>query len=429
MPKKVLKTLMEVPENKISKSLNLNEFASIIKKEVGKINPDIVSDPNKVVDFISSGNLSFDLVSNGGWPRRRISEIFGMEHSGKSSMVYKTFADLQRSGGLGILIDYEGSWEPGYAKKTFNLVEDGKTFLVVQPDTVEEGDLVFEKMQSLAKIDLVVIDSIDAMKPKALIECSLLKDAKIGAHAMAVGRTIAKFKRFARLHNAAVVFTNQIRSKINIQQGIQNTGTGSGFNIEEPYTTPGGWSVRFYASLRIKLEFGGQQKDDSGENFITGESEKTRIGNIIKIINVKNKVGTPMLKMITHYDFSIGNQIGGWNRAKDIMCILKKRGRLSQVRGSLTYNGLKIKDWVFKGSKASCEEAFASDTSLLEDGEALIRDYMMGGQSKFILDKVQSFDITKEDIDYQDKRYSEQEKMMENCESIYLEEDEDPSLN
>jgi recombination protein RecA len=211
------KTVIEVPEiSNSSNCLNLSDFASMVKKEIGRINPDIVSDPNKVIQFITSGNFSFDLV-NGGWPRRRISEIFGMEHSGKSSMVYQTFAELQRVGKFGILFDYEGSWEPTYAKNTFGLIEDGKTFLVLQPDTVEEGDLIFERMQNLSQIDLIVIDSIDAMKPQALIECSLAKDAKIGAHAMAVGRVVAKFKRFARLHNTAVVFTNQIRSKINIQ--------------------------------------------------------------------------------------------------------------------------------------------------------------------------------------------------------------------
>jgi recombination protein RecA len=379
----------------------LKSVLSNIKNEFKNTNPDIISDPKKIVQFVSSGNFVCDLVCNGGWPRRRIAEVFGMEHSGKSSLLYASFAYLQKKKGLGILFDYEGSWEPQYAKRTFGLVEDEKTFVVFQPDTVEEGDLVFEKLQQLPKIDLFVVDSVDAMKPRALIECSLSKEAKIGAHAKAVGQVIAKFRRFGRTKNCAIVLTNQVRSKINIK-GVQNTGTGSGFNVMEPLTTPGGWSVRFYASLRIKTEFGGQLKDEFGINPISGEHEEIRIGNQIKIINVKNKVGPPMLKYLTHYDFPTKLEPGGWNEAKDIMYILQKRGRLVQVRGKLTYVGLK-EQWSYSGSKLECRESFLSTKGLIEDGKKLIHHLMKVGGDLDVLEKVNSEDIEPEDLAYQDE--------------------------
>jgi recombination protein RecA len=386
----------------------MGDFLKGVQKDFKEINPDIISDPKRIVQFISSGNFVFNIIANqfyvGGWPRRRISEVFGMEHSGKSSLMYATFAELQRAGGVGILLDYEGSWEPQYAKRTFGLVEDGKTFVVFQPDTVEEGDKVFERMQYLSKIDLLVIDSVDAMKPQALIECALNKEARVGAHATAVGKVVAKFRRFARFKNCAVVFTNQIRSKINTNQSIQNTGTGAGFNVMEPYTTPGGWALRFYASLRMKLEFSAQLKDKLEVNAIGGESEEhgIRIGNRIKIINVKNKVGPPMLKYTTHFRFPTAHDPGGWDEVADIMYILKKRGRLQQVKGSLKYRGLDINEWHYTGSKYTCEEAFRTNKKLVEDGRKLILSLMKADD---VLETVERGDIDEDDIAYQNNMH------------------------
>lgn len=408
------------------KIVTMSDVLKKVETQFKKINPDIISDPKKIVQFISSGDYPFDLVNNGGWPRRRISEVFGMEHSGKSSLIYKTFAELQKKKGIGILLDYEGSWEPQYAKKTFGLVEDRKTFVVFQPDTVEEGDKLFDLLNDLPQIDLLVVDSVDAMKPQSLIECSLDKDAKIGAHAMAVGKVVAKFRRFARFKNCAVIFTNQVRSKININQSVQNQGTGAGFNVMEPYTTPGGWALRFYASLRVKLEFAAQLKDKLGINAISGETEDIRVGNLIKIINVKNKVGPPMRKFVTHYDFPSQTERGGWNEAKDIMYILKKRGRLFQVKGKLTYHGLKIEEWVHNGSKVECEKAFSADKALVKDGRNLVLQLMKG--NKDILDRVDVSELHPEDVAYQDKLHPNVKE--EELDSIVLQdEDDEPVKN
>lgn len=400
--------IIEKKKEEDSKLLDMSSFMGLVKKDFKNINPDIISDPNRIVQFISSGNFVFNIVANqfsvGGWPRRRISEVFGMEHSGKSSLIYASFAELQRAGGVGILFDYEGSWEPQYAKRAFGLVEDGKTFVVFQPDTVEEGDKVYEIMQRLAKIDLLVVDSVDAMKPQALIECSLDKEARVGAHATAVGKVVSKFRRFARFKDCAIVFTNQVRSKITTNKYIQNTGTGAGYNTQEPYTTPGGWALRFYASLRMKVEFKAQIRNELEVNAIGGEREEhgVRVGNQIQIINVKNKVGPPMLKYVTHFKFPSRSEKGGWDEAMDIMYILKKRGRLQQIGKKLVYRGLNIPEWYHTASKVICEEAFRSTPGLLKDGKDLILQLM---KQEDIVEMVESGDIKPEDVEFQDQMH------------------------
>lgn len=418
--KKEVKKVVDKKKKEERKLFTIEDAIVGIEKEFKDINPDIVSDPKRIVQFISSGNFVFNIIANqftvGGFPRRRISEVFGMEHCGKSSIIYKAFADLQKSGGIGVLLDYEGSWEPQYAKRTFGLIEDRKTFVVFQPDTVEEGDKVFEFLQKLYKIDLLVIDSVDAMKPQALIECSLDKEARVGAHATAVGKVVAKFRRFARFKDCAIVFTNQIRSTIS-KKGMQNQGVGAGFNVMENYTTPGGWALRFYASLRMKVEFSGQIKDKFGVNAIGGEKEEygIRIGNQIKIINVKNKVGPPMLKYVTHFIFPTKKNKGGWDEALDIMYILKKRGRLRQVKGKLIYYGLKVKEWSYDGSKMECDEAFKSNKELVEDGKKLVLE-LMGTDD--ILETVEAGDIKFEDVEYQDSLHPSVKLNIEEEESV-----------
>ena len=119
-------------EDSSKSNMSISDALSKIKKQFKKINPDIISDPKRMVDFIPSGDFIFDLVTNcrvgGGFPRSRISEIFGEEHSGKTSLLLSAFAGIQKKGGLGILLDFEQSWEPYYARTTFGLVEDEKTF-------------------------------------------------------------------------------------------------------------------------------------------------------------------------------------------------------------------------------------------------------------------------------------------------------------
>lgn len=353
---------------------NLSAIVSGIKKQFSKTNQDIVFDPTKKVEFVDSGNLMFNLVSGGGFPKSRLTEVFGMEHSCKTSLALKAFGLVQKAGGTGVLMDFENAWDPTYARRTFGLVQDDETFTVLHPETIEQGDDLLMALKGLDTLDLIVFDSVDAMKPLAIIEASLEDIRKQpGMQAMAVGRYVTKVRHMMKKYKAAAVFLNQMRVNIQIARSTeQNVGTGAGFNAMETHIVPGGYSLRFYASLRMKLEYGGQETDDRGENLITGETQKVRMGNQIKVINIKNKVGTPFLKGMTHYDFPTKDYIGGFNEAKDLMLILKKRGRMRQAGTKLIYQGIDIPEWSNLGSKLASEALWASDPAIMEDARRLV---------------------------------------------------------
>lgn len=377
----------------------LSDITKEIKNKFKKSNPDMVYDPKKFVEFIESGCFMFDMISGGGFPRKRLSEVFGMEQSGKTSLIYATLAKLQREGKVGVLLDFEGAWDPVYAKKTFGLVRDGELFEILSPDNIEEGDEVVELLKKLDTLDLVAFDSVDAMKPKALIECALDGKVEIAAHARAIARFVVKMKVLAKKKNTAMVFTNQMRKNIQMNKYEFNSGTGSGFNTQESYTIPGGNALRFYASMRMKLEFGKRMVDENAIDGITGEKTKKRIGNIIKVINIKNKVYTPFLKGSTHFDFVTPDQQGGWREEKDILDLLKKRGRVTQKGVKFVYNGLNEK-WENSGSKVSSEQLFFGNGKLMKDARELINELL---ESDNILDTVSEDDIKEGELKGQDE--------------------------
>jgi len=136
-------------------------------------------------------------------------------------------------------------------------------------------------------------------------------------------------------------------------------------------------------------------------NQTTGQVEKLRVGNEIKVINVKNKVGIPFVKMNTNFDFPVPGQKGGWNKGKDIIDILKKRGRIAQRATKFQYNGLDIEEWSNIGSKRSSEAMFCADKALMEDAEKLIYSLMEKSHTT-LLESVTREDIDEVDIAGQD---------------------------
>ncbi|CAG0925134.1 unnamed protein product [Notodromas monacha] len=270
--------------------MSLNAFAKSVISSMGKANPDIVLDPNKQVEFIPTGCLSFNLVAGGGLPRGRLTEVFGMEHSGKTALALSTHHEVGKAGGTSIHIDAEFAFDENHARQTYRLVQNDN-FKVFQPACAEEaGQLLDLIIASGIKIDFISIDSVDALKPKDLIEGALDKEARVGAQAKKVGQIVNKCRLYAMKTNTAILFLNQMRVNINTSKYEQNVGTGSGYNPMESHTVPGGYALRFYASLRMKLEYGGKIEIEAGENAISGEAEKQRTGQKVKIINIKNKV-------------------------------------------------------------------------------------------------------------------------------------------
>lgn len=369
-------------------SLSLKEALGLARKEFAKTNPELVFDPKRIVERISSGCLIFDLVSGGGWPRARMSEVFGLEHSGKSALVYATMAALQKAGKRSVLIDSEHVFDPVYVKNTYDLEVDGDTFAVFQTMNIEEADALCDKFLSrLDRLDFLAFDSISGLQPKGVLESSLADDARLGAHARQVGRLVAKMNNLCLLRGVTIVFVNQMRNIITSGRAVdQSPGTGAGFNTKETYTTTGGNAPRYFFSLRMKTEFGGRITNELGVDQITGEPEKIRIGQLVKVINVKNKVGTPFRKGVATSLFPMPGQKGGWDNKQDLLHILKKRGRIVQTSSKFTYRGLHVPEWVSSGGKEASERKFMDSPELMRDAADLLRDLMRGPEAFDTLD-------------------------------------------
>lgn len=364
--------------------MSLNAFAKQVVTSMGKANPDIVLDPNKSVEFIPTGCLSFDLVAGGGLPRGRLTEVFGMEHSGKTALALATHREVQKIGGTSLHIDAEYAFDETHARQTYRLVQND-TFKVFQPACAEEaGALLDLIIASGIKIDFISIDSVDALKPKDLIEGALDKEARVGAQAKKVGQIVTKCRLYAMRTNTAILFLNQMRVNINTSKFEQNVGTGAGYNPMESHTVPGGYALRFYASLRMKLEYGGKIEIEAGENAISGEAEKQRTGQKVKIINIKNKVGTPFLKTLANFEYPAiaKGQRGGWSRGLDIIDILKKRGLIQQRATKFIYHGLDIPEWSNIGSKVASERKFCDTPEVMVDATKLIYSLVVDDKRK-----------------------------------------------
>ena len=355
------------------KPKNMEEFLKAIEKKFAKTNPDMIFDPKRKFESISSGNLSYDLVSGiGGYPRCRISEIRSMESMGKTSLVLAGMARAQKKGLICVLFDYEQSFNPDYAAWTYDLYMDGKTFIVVQPHHIEEGDIAFNMLMSMKQdVDLIAFDSIECMKPQALVEGSLEDNPPIGLHARMISRFTHKLKNMAMQKNFAAVYTNQMKFAITRDQFSPGIGVATGHTWKDQYTTPGGMTPRFLASIRMKIESGGRQ-EEQGVDLISGEAGDQKTTRVLKLINLKNKCSTPELKALTHFDFPILNvKKGGWSQGKDILEIMKKRGRIYKEGTTYHYKGLNIEDWSVRGSDAF-ELAFSQDQEVITDAIKLL---------------------------------------------------------
>ncbi|HUS60000.1 MAG TPA: recombinase RecA [Nevskiaceae bacterium] len=220
----------------------------------------------KKVDAIPTGSIALDIALGiGGLPCGRIVEIYGPEASGKTSLVLHVLAEAQKRGGAAALVDAEHAMDPAWAEL---IGVDLDELLVSQPDTGEQALEIVETLVRSGAIDVVVIDSVAALVPRAEIEGEM-GDAMIGVQARLMSQALRKLTAAIAKSKTAVVFTNQIRHKIGVFFG-------------NPETTPGGLALKFYASVRLDMRKIGTVKD--GE-LVTGSRHRVRV--------VKNKVAPP----------------------------------------------------------------------------------------------------------------------------------------
>ena len=254
----------------------------------------------QAVDSIPTGSIALDLALGvGGIPRGRITEVFGPESSGKTTLCQHVLAEAQRRGGVVAFIDVEHALDPGYARSCGVNVDE---LLVSQPDTGEQALEITETLIRSGGIDCVVLDSVAALVPRAEIEGEM-GDSFVGIQARLMSQALRKLTGAVSRSNTALVFTNQLREKIGVMFG-------------NPETTPGGRALKFYASVRLDIR-----------RLETIKSGTDSVGNRVRVKVVKNKVAPPF--RVAEFDVMYGEGISREGGLLDVgvaMDVVSKTG-------------------------------------------------------------------------------------------------------
>lgn len=286
---------------KLEKLKILQSTLDKIEKNYGKGSIMKLGDqPADAIEVISSGSINLDAALGvGGYPRGRVIEIYGPESSGKTTLAIHAIAECQKNGGIAAFIDAEHAFDSFYAKK---LGVDIDNLLVSQPDNGEQALEIADNLIRSGAIDIIVIDSVAALTPKAEIDGEM-GDSKVGLQARLMSQAMRKLTSTISKTNCCCIFINQLREKIGVMFG-------------NPETTTGGNALKFYASVRIDIRRT-QAIKDGDQN----------IGNRVKVKIVKNKVAPPF--RTCEFDLMFGEGISKTGEMVDLGVeyeVLKKSG-------------------------------------------------------------------------------------------------------
>ena len=321
----------EKQNSKEEKNKELNDLLSSLQDKFGEgAIMKLGEVPKTNVDVIPTGSFSLDVALGvGGLPKGRIVEIFGPEASGKTTLALNVVAQAQKKGGRAAFIDAEHAMDPEYAAKLGVKVND---LLISQPDSGEEALNILESLVRSGIIDVIVIDSVAALTPKAEIEGEMGAQF-IGLQARMMSQALRKLAAIADKNHSLIIFINQLREKIGIMWG-------------NPETTPGGRALKFYASVRIDVRRIAYVK--KGEEII---------GNRVKAKVVKNKVAPPFKQ--SEFDIMYGQ---GISYEGDVLTTAIAHGVVQKSGASYAYNGERLGTG-FENARAKLVE----DKKLLEE--------------------------------------------------------------
>lgn len=288
------------------------------------------------VDVVPTGSLGLDIALGiGGLPKGRIIEIFGPESSGKTTLTLQAIAECQKQGGTCAFVDAEHALDPIYARKLGVNIDK---LMVSQPDNGEQALEIVDMLVRSGAVDMIVVDSVAALTPKAEIEGEM-GDSHMGLQARLMSQALRKITGNAKRSNCMVIFINQIRMKIGVMFG-------------SPETTTGGNALKFYASVRLDIRRTGQVKD-----------KDEIIGNETKVKVIKNKMAPPFRQ--TQFDIMYGE---GINHLGEVVDLGVDIGAVGKSGAWYSYNGTKIGQ-----GKANTIKYLKENPEIAQEIEAKIR--------------------------------------------------------
>ena len=336
-----------VAQNVQNESVNAEKLKALqatldkIEKDFGKGTIMKLGDQPKFdVSIIPTGSIALDhALGIGGYPRGRVIEIYGPESSGKTTLAIHAIAEAQKKGGIAAIIDAEHAFDRIYAKKLGVNVD---TLLISQPDNGEQALEIADSLIRSGAVDIVVIDSVAALTPKAEIEGDM-GDSKMGLQARLMSQALRKLTANISKTNTCCIFINQLREKIGIMFG-------------NPETTTGGNALKFYASVRLDVRKLIQLKDGDDAT-----------GNRARVKVVKNKMAPPFRK--AEFDIVFGEGISKIGEIVDLgvdLNIIKKSGSWFSYNDSKLAQGREAVKQLFKDNPELCEEIEAKVREALQ---------------------------------------------------------------
>ncbi len=313
-----------------------------IEKQFGKGSVMRMGDGNAIRDIeaISTGSLGLDIALGiGGLPKGRVVEIYGPESSGKTTLTLSAIAQSQKNGGTAAFVDAEHALDPIYAQKLGINIDD---LLISQPDTGEQALEITDMLVRSGAVDVVVIDSVAALTPKAEIEGDM-GDHHVGLQARLMSQALRKLTANIKRSNTLVIFINQIRMKIGVMFG-------------SPETTTGGNALKFYSSVRLDIRRTGAIK--KGDEVV---------GSATRVKVVKNKVAPPFKQ--TEFDILYGE---GISLLGEIIDLGVREGLVNKAGAWYSYNGERIGQ-----GKENVRNYLKGNPAMAEEIEALLRERLL----------------------------------------------------